>query len=123
MNPIIEARKNIACSVGTIEISSTILDKGYQWLAAQALMGEVYADGISFTFRFAQAQEFLQHRLRKSPYLVLRPKDQVKRGQDQHMYMLPQEIVASLILRYGIDVVRALYNAKKIDVAKKDTTT
>jgi len=119
MNPTIEARKKKPQKIGEQEISLEIFDAGYQWLVAQALIQEVYADGVSFSYRFSQAQDFLQQRLRKPPHVTQRPAPEVKKGQTRIQYVLPKEIIAALILRYGFDVVRTLYNTKKIDVEKE----
>ena len=119
MNPIFETRKNRGYFLGKIEITPQVLEKGYRWIVAQMLTHEVYADQISPTLRIARARDFLLNHFNSPEFVVLKPIKEVRRGRERKMYVLPENLIAGFILRYGIDVVCALYNAKEIDVAKK----
>lgn len=75
---------------------------------------------ISLTLRITRARDFLLNRFNTPEFVVLKPIKEVKRGRERRIYILPEDIIAGFILRYGIDAVRTLYNAKEIDIAKKN---
>lgn len=119
MNLIFEKRKSRDYTLGKNELTQELLEIGYQWIVVQGLTHEVYSDQISLTHRISQARDFLLNRFSTPKFAKLKLIQDVKRGRDKRMYLLPKGVIAGFILRYGIDVVRALYNAKEIDVAKE----